>query len=128
MKNNEVLSMKHITKVFPGTVALNDVDFSIKVGEVLGLVGENGAGKSTLMNILDGSLQPESGEIFYKGDQVNIASPYAAQQLGIRMVHQELKLFPDLTVAENILFGMQSKNKLFIDWNQLYKRAEITLD
>jgi ribose transport system ATP-binding protein len=120
--------MRHITKVFPGTVALDDVDFSVEVGEVLGLVGENGAGKSTLMNILDGSLQPESGEIFYKGDQVNITSPHIAQQLGIRMVHQELKLFPDLTVAENILFGKQSNNKFFIDWPKLFERADMTLN
>ena len=128
LQNNEVLSMRHITKVFPGTVALNEVDFSIEAGEVHGLVGENGAGKSTLMNIIDGSLQPESGEIFYKGNQVNISSPYIAQQLGIRMVHQELKLFPDLSVAENIVFGMQSNNKLFVNWSELYERANKSLD
>ncbi len=128
MANSEVLSLTGITKVFPGTVALDRVDFSLNKGEVHGLVGENGAGKSTLMNIINGSMQPDGGQVFIRGKAVEIASPHIAQQLGISMVHQELKLFPDLSVAENVFFGAQSNNRLLVDWPQLYARTKVILD
>jgi ABC-type sugar transport system ATPase subunit len=104
------------------------VDFAVQTGEIHGLVGENGAGKSTLMNILNGSFQPDAGQIFLKGKQTRIYSPHDAQKLGISMVHQELKLFPDLSVAECIFFGMQTNHRLFVHWNELYQRAKSVLD
>lgn len=97
-----IIELKQICKGFPGVQALERVDLAVLPGEVHGIVGENGAGKSTLMNILGGELQPDGGSIFYCGAQQQIASPYVAQQLGISVVHQELALCPNLTVAENI--------------------------
>ena len=92
-----VLSMQNITKVYKdGFVANKNIDFSVRKGDIHGLVGENGAGKSTLMKVLFGQEQPESGKIFYKGKEVNISSPLAALKLGIGMVHQHFMLVPSL--------------------------------
>lgn len=128
LAESEVLALRKIGKTFPGTVALDGVDFSLNVGEVHGLVGENGAGKSTLMNIINGSMQPDSGQVLIRGKPVQISSPHVAQQLGISMVHQELKLFPDLSVAENVFFGIQSDKRLFVDWPRLHARTQAVLD
>jgi len=126
MKNSSILEMKGISKIFGGTIALENVDFEVRFGEVHALVGENGAGKSTLMNILNGSLKQDNGDIFLKDYHVDIKNPYIAQKLGISMVHQELKLIPDLTVAENIFFGRQSKH-FFLNWKDLFSRADTVL-
>jgi len=123
MTNSFILEMKGVSKRFGGTIALENVDLDVRYGEVHALVGENGAGKSTLMNILNGSLQQDSGDIFLKNNQVNIKNPYIAQKLGISMVHQELKLLPELTVAENIFFGRQTKH-FFLNWKDLFSRAD----
>ena len=128
MENHDALRMNGIVKRFPGTTALDHVDFAVQAGEIHGLVGENGAGKSTLMNILNGSQQPDEGRILLQGGEVKIPSPHVAQQLGISMVHQELKLFPDLTVAENIFFGMQANDRLFLNWRELNQRAHSLLN
>jgi ribose transport system ATP-binding protein len=124
----DALSVSGITKRFPGTVALDGVDFRITVGEVHGLVGENGAGKSTLVNIMNGSLQPDGGRIMVKGREVRITSPHVAHELGISMVHQELKLFPNLTVAENVLFGRQAYRGGFLRWGRMQDRAAAIID
>ncbi len=105
MDNEYELELRGITKRFGGTVANHNVNLSVKKGEVHALVGENGAGKSTLMNILYGMLQPDEGEIVYKGKPVSIASPRDAIALGIGMVHQHFMLSPTLTVGENIVLG-----------------------
>lgn len=123
MTNGFILEMKGVSKRFGGTIALENVDLDVRYGEVHALVGENGAGKSTLMNILNGSLQLDSGGIFLKNNQINIKNPYIAQKLGISMVHQELKLLPELTVAENIFFGRQTKH-FFLNWKDLFSRAD----
>ncbi len=127
MSGIEALSVSGITKRFPGTVALDNVDFHITAGEVHGLVGENGAGKSTLVNIINGSLQPDGGRIFVNGREARIPSPHVAHALGISMVHQELKLFPNLTVAENVLFGRQAQNRGFVNWSRMQERAEAVI-
>ncbi|MCL5071224.1 MAG: sugar ABC transporter ATP-binding protein [Actinobacteria bacterium] len=126
MADSLILEMKGISKRFGGTIALENVDLDVRYGEVHALVGENGAGKSTLMNILNGSLQQDSGDIFLKNNQINIKNPYIAQKLGISMVHQELKLIPELTVAENIFFGRQTKH-FFLNWKTLFNRADKVL-
>jgi ABC-type sugar transport system ATPase subunit len=100
-----VLEMRSIRKRFPGVQALDGVSFELRAGEVHALVGENGAGKSTLMKILSGVYQPDDGEIILAGKPVTISNPRQAQELGIAIVHQELSLFQNLTVAENILSG-----------------------
>jgi len=105
MSEAKLLEMRNISKRFPGVQALDGVSFDLYAGEVHALVGENGAGKSTLMKILSGVYQPDEGEILLHGVPVSIKSPRQAQELGISIVHQELSLFQNLTVAENILGG-----------------------
>src|SRR5665647_3691150 len=103
--------MEKIYKSFPGVNALKDVNLSINKSEVMALVGENGAGKSTLMSILSGIYQKDSGEIYFEGKLVNIASPLDAQKMDISTIHQELNLMPNLSVGENI-FIAREKRKL----------------
>ncbi|MBR5407592.1 MAG: ABC transporter ATP-binding protein [Lachnospiraceae bacterium] len=107
-----IVEMKHITKRFPGIVANDDVSLSIKKGEIFALLGENGAGKSTIMSVLFGMYEPDEGEIFIRGQKVNITSPRHATKLGIGMVHQHFKLVSNYTVAENIILGMEPQDKL----------------
>ena len=84
-----IIEMKHITKRFPGVVANDDVCLQIQKGEIFAILGENGAGKSTLMSMLFGMYEPDAGEIFVRGEQVEIQSPTHASQLNIGMVHQQ---------------------------------------
>ncbi|MFM8319931.1 MAG: sugar ABC transporter ATP-binding protein [Chloroflexota bacterium] len=99
------LEMRGISKCFPGVQALDQIDFDLYPGEVHALVGENGAGKSTLMKVLSGVYQPDSGQIRVCGQVVQVRSPRAAQELGISIVHQELNLFQNLSIAENLFGG-----------------------
>jgi ribose transport system ATP-binding protein len=99
--------MQNIRKTFPGVVALDDVSFDLRAGEVHILLGENGAGKSTLMKILSGAQPKSAGEIFLNGHAVEIKSPKHAQQLGIGIIYQELNLVPQLSAAENIFLGRE---------------------
>lgn len=101
------LQMSHITKRFPGVLALSNVDFALRKGEVHALLGENGAGKSTLMKILSGVYQPDEGDIIFEGQPVTFANPLSAQNAGITIIHQEFNLFPELTVEENIFIGRE---------------------
>jgi simple sugar transport system ATP-binding protein len=113
MESSEyIIEMKHITKRFPGIVANNDVSLGIKKGEIYALLGENGAGKSTIMSVLFGMYEPDEGEIYIRGQKVNITSPRHATKLGIGMVHQHFNLVSDYTVAENIILGSEPQNKL----------------
>ncbi|RZN51935.1 sugar ABC transporter ATP-binding protein [Escherichia sp. E10V10] len=114
------LQMKHITKRFPGVLALNDVQFTLRRGEVHALLGENGAGKSTLMKILSGVYQPDEGEIIFEDKTVSFSDPLSAQNVGITIIHQEFNLFPELTVEENIFIGREfcKKNRWRLDEKQ----------
>ncbi|HGD7626319.1 TPA: sugar ABC transporter ATP-binding protein [Escherichia coli] len=114
------LQMKHITKRFPGVLALNDVRFTLRRGEVHALLGENGAGKSTLMKILSGVYQPDEGEIIFEDKPVSFSDPLSAQNVGITIIHQEFNLFPELTVEENIFIGREfcKKNRWRLDEKQ----------
>lgn len=107
MSNIPMLEMKNITKEFPGVKALSDVSFNVYGGEVMALLGENGAGKSTLMKILSGVYSKDAGEIIFEGETVNFKNPKDAQNKGIAIIHQELNLVPELTVAENIFIGRE---------------------
>ncbi len=111
-----LLEMKNISKAYNGNVVLTDVSFSLKPGEVVGLVGENGAGKSTLMNILFGmnvirDTGGYGGQIFIDGKEVNFSSPSDALKAGIGMVHQEFSLLPDFTATENIVLNREPEKK-----------------
>lgn len=124
-----ILRMVDITKTFPGVRALDRVTFEVYPGEVHGLVGENGAGKSTLMKILTGALQPDEGVIELRGQPVKVPNPRAAQLLGIAIIHQELAVLPELSVAENIFLGREPTGRLgLIDWPRLYRQTEALLD
>ena len=107
-----IVEMKHITKRFPGIVANDDVSIGIKKGEIFALLGENGAGKSTLMSILGGMYEPDEGEIYIRGEKVQISSPNHAVKLNIGMVHQHFKLVSDYTITENIILGIEPIKKL----------------
>ena len=103
------LSLRGITKRFPGVLANDDVSFEVKAGEIHALLGENGAGKSTLVKMIYGIMQPDAGEISWNGERVVIQNPKAARRLGIGMVFQHFSLFEALTVLENIALGMDAK-------------------
>lgn len=116
---NEILLMKNITKVYPnGIVANKDVNFSVNEGEIHALMGENGAGKSTLMKMLFGLEIPEEGEIFINGKAIKIDSPTTAIKNGIGMVHQHFMLVPSLTIAENMVLGIEPRKNGFIDFKK----------
>lgn len=119
------LQMSHITKRFPGVVALNNVNFTLQKGEVHALLGENGAGKSTLMKILAGVYQPDEGEIIFEGQPVSFSDPLSAQKAGITIIHQEFNLFPELTVEENIFIGREfcKNNRWRLDEKQQRQAA-----
>ena len=119
-----IIELKEITKAFPGVLANDSVNLTIREGEIHAIVGENGAGKSTLMKILYGLYQPNSGEIYIQGKKINIHSPMTAIKNGIGMVHQHFMLLPSFTVAENIVLGTEPrKKKIFMDFD---KAVEIT--
>lgn len=111
-----ILSMENITKVYPnGFVANKNVNFSVHEGEIHALVGENGAGKSTLMKMLFGSEKPDEGRILLHGKEIHIDNPTVAIQYGIGMVHQHFMLVPSLSVADNLVIGMEPKKKGLYD-------------
>lgn len=122
--NDTILAMNGITKRFPGVLALNNVTFECRKGEVHALVGENGAGKSTLMKILAGAHQPDAGEILLRGEQTRLADPQHAQRLGISIIYQEFNLIPDLTVMQNVFLGREPRNRLgVINQAEMQRRA-----
>lgn len=110
--DNLLIAMEGIDKSFPGVKALDHCRFELRAGEVHALVGENGAGKSTLMKVLSGIYAKDAGRILYKGKEVEIATPRAAQNLGISIIHQELNLMPHLTLAQNIFIGREPRRGL----------------
>ncbi|MBU9725133.1 sugar ABC transporter ATP-binding protein [Diplocloster modestus] len=121
----ELLKASHISKFFPGVKALQDVNITVNSGEILGLLGENGAGKSTLLNVLSGIYQPDEGEIRVKGQSVKMHGVNDAFELGIAIVHQELKLHSNMSVAENIYMGRLPKNRMgTVQYKKLYRQVE----
>ncbi|MBP5157156.1 MAG: sugar ABC transporter ATP-binding protein [Treponema sp.] len=125
MANEALLSMKKINMTFPGVKALQNVDFTLRSGEIHALMGENGAGKSTLIKVLTGVHTRESGEIYLDGKMINNRSPEEAQMTGISTVFQEVNLCTNISVAENIFAGHEPRNKLFmIDWKQMNQKAK----
>ena len=130
-----ILTMKDIDKSFPGVHALDHVNFEVRRGEVHALMGENGAGKSTLMKVLTGIYQKDSGSITYKGQEVAFHNTREAQDAGIVIVHQELNMVGDLTVAQNIFIGREPKKgirvddkKMIEDSKKLFQDLNIEID
>jgi ABC-type sugar transport system ATPase subunit len=118
-----VLQVRGISRRFPGVLALDNVDFDVRPGEVHALVGENGAGKSTLINLLAGVYQPSGGILEVGGRPVVLPNPASAQQAGINVIFQEFNLVPDLSVAENIFLNREPTRGLRIDWASMYRRC-----
>jgi ABC-type uncharacterized transport system ATPase subunit len=123
MSDEFVLEMRDIRKEFPGVVANDGVSFEIRRGEVHALLGENGAGKSTLMNILYGLYRPDEGEIRLNGKTVSFSSAREAIQAGIGMVHQHFMLIPVMTVAENIVLGVEPRSGFLLDETEAEHRV-----
>ncbi|MCR5721930.1 MAG: sugar ABC transporter ATP-binding protein [Lachnospiraceae bacterium] len=122
MQENVLLQMSHIEKRFPGVLALNNVDFTLRKGEIHALMGENGAGKSTLIKVLTGVYQMDGGEITVEGEPIVIKSPQDAQNKGISTVYQEITLCPNLTVAENMFIGREKGE--WVKHKEYEKRAD----
>ncbi|MBP3268972.1 MAG: sugar ABC transporter ATP-binding protein, partial [Ruminococcus sp.] len=124
MKENTILEMRGISRSFLSVKALQNVDFTLRKGEIMALMGENGAGKSTLIKILTGVYTKDSGEIYLEGRSgpVEISSPQMAQELGISTVYQEIPLCPNLSVAENIYAGRRRKG--LISWRRMNEKAK----
>ena len=122
--DNEIIKMKSIYKSFPGVLALENVDFTLRRGEIHALVGENGAGKSTLIKVLTGVERPDKGTITLDEKDVSIKSTQHAQEMGISTVYQEVNLCLNLTVAENILIGREPMKWGSIDWKKMNARAK----
>ncbi len=128
MSSEYLLEAVDITKLFPGTKALDHVQLRVKRGEVHALCGENGAGKSTLMNIIGGVFPPTEGKLFFEGVQIQPRNPKEAQDIGIGFVHQELSLCTHLTAAENIYIGRQpTKGGGMIDFEKMWADADAVL-
>ncbi|MFA6845163.1 MAG: sugar ABC transporter ATP-binding protein [Sphaerochaetaceae bacterium] len=124
MSDNQLLRMENINKQFPGVLALKNVHFELNKGEVHALLGENGAGKSTLIKVLGGIYQADHGEIFIEGKKVAINNVMDAQRNGIAIIHQELVLVPQMTVAENIFLGREPMKGKFVDKDKMNQDTE----
>src|SRR3989454_6777558 len=122
-----LLEIRGLAKSFPGVKALQGVDFTVRAGEVHGLMGENGAGKSTLIKVLTGVYPRDAGTIRFDGAEIIPHSPKAAEALGISTVYQEVNLIPHLSVAENICLGRQPTRFGMIRWGAMARRAEAAL-
>ncbi len=119
-----IIELRDISKQFPGVRALDHVSFDVLPGEVHALLGENGAGKSTLIKIMTGAYQPDSGTILFDDKPVEIGGTSQSQNLGIAAIYQELSLYPELTIAENIFMGHQPRMRFgLIDWQTMQQRA-----
>jgi len=124
--SNHIVEMRNITKKFPGVVALDQVDFELRPGEVHVLLGENGAGKSTLIKVLSGAYVADEGEIYIDGEKVDIGSPQDSLDQGLRFIYQEINLVREIDIARNMFLGMEPKSIPFlgiVDQKKLYEQA-----
>ena len=129
MGKTKLLEMKNITKAFASNIVLNGVNLSVDEGEVVAILGENGAGKSTLIKILGGIYKADSGEISMYGVEKNITSAAVAGENGIRIIHQEIVLVPDRTIAANVFLGREPRNKLgLVDVSEMESQTQKLID
>lgn len=127
--NENILKMEHISKSFPGVLALQNVDFELRSGEVHALLGENGAGKSTLLKVLAGIYSADEGDIYIRGERCTITDVETSQNLGISVIHQELCLVPHMTIMENIYLGREETiGKSFVNKKLLNRKAKEIMD
>ena len=128
--SNNILEMRHITKTFPGVLALDDVTMTVEQGEIHAICGENGAGKSTLMKVLSGVWPHGSyeGDIVYEGEVCQFRNIRESEAKGIVIIHQELALSPYLSIAENIFLGNEIRRRGLIDWNKTAQEAQVLME
>jgi simple sugar transport system ATP-binding protein len=123
-----VLELRGISKNFGAITALSDVDLSVEIGEVIGLMGDNGAGKSTMAKIIAGNFPPTAGEIVLDGESVHFQRPVEAREKGVEMVYQDLALCDNLTAAANVFLGREIRRKMgpfkYLDYPAMYRRAD----
>ena len=120
---SNILEIKGISKEYPGTLALDNVSFNVGKGEILAICGENGAGKSTLIKSISGAIKPSKGEIIYKGIDITKLNPHEIIALGISVIYQELNLFPNLTVYQNIFYGNEIKSVVGLNNAEMIKQT-----
>ena len=120
---SEVLTLKTITKRYPGVLALDDVSISFDAGEIHALMGENGAGKSTLIKAIAGAIEIDSGEIIIEGKRIEHVTPFTSIQNGIAVIYQEFNLIPSMSVAENIFLGEKIGGRFVADFKEMHRRA-----
>lgn len=123
-----VVDMRHIMKAFGAVQALNDVNFHLAPGEILGLVGDNSAGKSTLMKILTGAYHRDSGDVLIDGEPTNFRSPHESRDRGIEMIYQDFALCGNMDVGQNIFLGRWPRKGLFVDRPRMYAEAQGVLE
>ncbi len=124
----EILSIKQLSKSFSGVKVLENINFSLQKGEIHALMGENGAGKSTFMKILMGLLSPDSGVILLEGNEIKNANVHEILKLGISMIHQEILMIPELTVAQNIFLGKEIHRFNWLNESTIYQKSQAILD
>ena len=128
MSEQFVVELKHVTKKFPGVIAMRDMHIQIRPGEIHGLIGENGAGKSTLIKVLTGVYIPEEGEIYVEGQRVSFRNPVQAREAGIACVYQELNIVKMLPVVDNVFMGRRITNKFgLLDYAHMHEEARNAL-
>jgi ABC-type sugar transport system ATPase subunit len=126
--DKSLLDLQSITMIYPGTIALNQVNLDVKAGECHGIIGKNGAGKTTLMNIISGIIRPSEGQIFINGRQMRFFSRIKSRDEGIFIITQEPQIIPEFTVAENLFYPNYIKKSVGkIDWNSISNQAEQTV-
>src|SRR5688572_24558863 len=124
-----ILKVENITKTFSGVRSLNKVNLKLNAGKVTALIGENGAGKSTLLKIMSGIYTDYEGTITFKDQPTRFNAPKDAQDIGISIIHQELNLIPNLTVAQNVFLGRELVNKLgFLDESKMNQKTQALLN
>jgi simple sugar transport system ATP-binding protein len=131
MTEDYIVQIKGVSKSFGAVEAVKKVDLELRRGEILGVVGDNGAGKSTLMKLLSGILLPDEGEIYFEGEKVDIKNPQDARTLGIEMIYQDLALFNNLSVADNVFVGRERTKHIlglqFLDKRRMNSDTEVLL-
>lgn len=128
MSADEILRIKHISKTFPGVKVLDDISITFHKGHVHSIMGENGAGKSTFMNIIFGVYQPDTGDLLWNNQKIQMKTPVDAQKQGIAMIHQENSLIPYLSVMDNVFLGHYPKKGGFIDKEKIAEKTKDLLD
>ncbi|WP_346904862.1 sugar ABC transporter ATP-binding protein, partial [Faecalicatena contorta] len=128
MMEQKILELRHITKLYPGVVALDDVSLGFSRGEVHAIVGENGAGKSTFIKVITGAIAPTQGTLIFEGKQIEDNTPQKSMALGITAIYQELNLLKHLSVAENIYYNRYRKKRGLIDFRGMEEDAAKVLE